>query len=193
MSNELRPMRPMASSFDIKELQADNMVNTLNSFRNNGKAEIITQDSRGKYYCYSGDNISLAELKGHMPENIFNNAAAYDVNQDGFLTEKELLAQKPQKKAGEEIAKWGLGACMLGAIVGSTKLGAVAGTAVGAAFGGVGAVPGVVVGAVAGAIVGVGIGIVTYNAHDKKENAQQAGAYLPEITWQANNTVKIVL
>jgi len=183
---QLRPIQPTPSTFNIQEIPAESMVNALNTFRNNKKVEIITQDNRGKYFTYSGDQISLSELKNWMPEGVFNQTLLFDRNQDGVLTEAELINATKSKSGGEEVATWTLGFAMTGSIVGGfVKAGALIGAGAGV---GVGAL----VGAAAGAVVGIGVGAVKYFAYDKKQAQQQTG-YIPETNWNANKVVKTVL
>lgn len=184
---QLRPLPPSTSTFNIQEIPAESMVNALTSFRNNKKVEIVTQDNRGKYYCYSGDQISLAELRNFMPEGLFNQVILFDRNQDGVLTEAELINTQKSKSGGEEIATWTLGFAMTGALVGGfVKAGALIGAGVGL---GVGAA----VGAAAGAVVGIGVGAIKYFAYDKKKAQQQSCGYIPETNWNANKVIKTVL
>lgn len=170
----------------------------LNAMRNNGRVEIVVQDSNNGYQVISTDQLNIASVEQQNAQ-LGQELRMFDTNHDGWLVEDELKSATVGQPVGggekvgtfERTVTGALGGGMFGGVTSKIPLVNKLHEAVGNKLGmGKGAV-----GMAVGALVG---GTIAYfSGGDKNDAGQQqyvdAYGYRQETQWQNNRLIKTVL
>lgn len=169
----------------------------LDQMRNNGRVELVVQDSQQGYVVISTDQLNISAIEQQNPQ-LGQELRLFDTNNDGWIVEQELKAavagQTPVAAGGEKVSTFEhvasstLGGGLFGGAVGGlvNKFG----VNIGAKFG----MKGWVAGMAAGAAVGLVGGFLTKPKNeDAAQNYTNAYGYRNETQWNNTRLIKTIL